>query len=163
MNEIMASGLVVGVLAMIFWTPFLMCRGLSKMYDSTGTVDTILCLIPVFNLIRAEKIYFGYIRWMLLAPVLLVAGVAARFYIWMNMYDNVMLGTVSIVIFWAVILFYLICNIRFVYSVINDAQAVTGAKLFLLAIFYPFGQYYIGAYLTNVVRHMKQQEATFKV
>lgn len=78
------------------------------------------------------------------------------------MYQNVTVGTVSMAFFWIALLFYMISCMLFVYTVIHDADAVQGFKLILLTVAFPFGQYYIGTMLANVVRHMKEQEATFK-
>ncbi len=162
MNDMLRSGLIMGILAMLLFTPFLMARGVSKLDDRSGSVDTVLCLIPIFNLIRAEKIYFGKFRLMLISPIIMIACVVARVLIWRNMYGNEVAGTVSIVLFWASILFYYVSNVIFVYTVIHDADVMHGFKLVLFSVAYPFGQYYVGAYLSNVVRHMKQKEATFK-
>ena len=50
----------------------------------------------------------------------------------------------------------------FVYNVIHDADALRGGKLILFSVAFPFGQYYVGQYLANVVRHMQAKEDTFK-
>lgn len=162
MSDLVRSGVIVGVLAMLLFTPFLMARGVSKLDGRSGTIDTVLCLLPFINTARAEKIYFGRIRLMTISPIVLILCIAARIFIWWNAYGNVMLGTVSIVLFWASILFYFISNMIFVYTVIHDADVMSGFKLLLFTVAYPFGQYYIGCYLSNVVRHMKDKEATFR-
>lgn len=162
MSDLVRSGLIVGVLAMLLFTPFLMSRGVSRLDGRSGPVDTILCLLPFINTARAEKIYFGRVRLMTISQITLVVCVVARVLIWGYAYDNVMIGTISIVLFWAAILFYFISNMVFVYTVIHDADVMSGFKLLLFTVAYPFGQYYIGSYLSNVVRHMKDKEATFR-
>lgn len=162
-NQIVLSALVIGVLAMIFWTPALMSLGISKLStDKLSSTEKVLCCIPVFNIIRAEYQYYGKPRGVLISTVLMFIGVASRVYLWRNFYDNVTVGTVSIVIFWLVILAWIVCNMVFVFTVINDAQALAGFKLFAFSVCFPFGQYFIGAYLGNVIRHMQQKEDTFK-
>lgn len=162
MSDLIRSGLIMGVLAMILFTPFLMARGVSKLAEQSGPMDTVLCLTPIINLIRAEHLYYGRFRLMLVSPIVLIGSVATRVLIWLNWYNNVPLGTFSIVLFWAAFLFYYVSNVIFVYTVIHDADVMHGFKLILFSVAYPFGQYYIGAYLSNVVRHMKQKEATFR-
>ena len=156
MSQVMMSGLIVGIIAMLFWTPFLMARGVSKLDDRSGAADFILCMIPVINIARAEKMYYGKFGVCTISPVMFVIGVAVRFFLWKNAYSNPMVGTISILVFWAVLLFYVLSNMIFVYTIIHDADAVTGFKLVLLTVAYPFGQYYVGTYLSNVIRHMKE-------
>lgn len=162
MSELELSGLVVGLIAMLFVTPFYMAKGISKMEGDLTATEYILCAIPVFNIIRAEIKYWGHIKFCTISWILLIVGVVQRVLLWRFMYQNVTAGTISIIIFWAVIAFYFIANMLFVFSVINDARAITGFKLFLITVGYPFGQYYIGTMLANVVRHMQEKEATFK-
>lgn len=162
MNDVIKSGIIVGVIAILFFTPYLMSRGVSKLDNRTGFMDKILCAIPFLNLARAESIYYGHLGLMTVSPIVLIAGIGARVYLWLNMYDNVIANMASIIIFYGVILFYFICNMVFVYTVLHDSGVVEGWKLFLLAIAFPFGQYYIGNILTNAIRDMKSKEDTFK-
>ena len=160
MNEIVASGLVVGILAMLFFTPFKMARGISKINGDSGLGDTILCAIPILNLIVASKKYYGKHGLMLISPIVLIVGVIARVFIWYNYYQNVTLGTISIILFWGVILFYLISNCAFCYRVMVDAGC-SGIKMWLMIIAYPLGQYYIGTVLTNVIANNMKTKETF--
>lgn len=162
MNEIMSSGLIVGLLAMFLWTPYLMARGISKIAEVSGPVDYVLCAIPIVNLARAEKLYYGKFKLCTFSPILFAIAIVSRMYIWRNMYENVTVGTISIVIFWAALIFWMLSNMIFVYTVIHDAEAMSGVKLILMALLFPFGQYYVGTMLSNVIRHMKEREATFK-
>ncbi len=162
-NQILISGLVVGILAMLFWTPALMSMGISKLEsEKLSSTERILCCIPIFNIIRAEWKYYGKPRGVFVSTLLLFVGVALRVYLWYNFYTNEFVGTISIFIFWAVVVIWIACNCIFVYTVIHDAQALAGGKLIFYSIAFPFGQYFIGSYLGNVVRHMKQREDTFK-
>lgn len=162
MSDFVLSGVIVGVLAMLLWTPFLMSRGVSKLDNRSGPVDTALCAIPFLNLARAEKIYYGKFRLMTISPVVLIVSVTLRVLIWRNAYDNVILGTASIIMFWVSIIFYFVSNMLFVYTVLHDARVMSIYKLIIFAVAYPFGQYYIGSYLANVIRHMQEREATFR-
>lgn len=162
MSQFTMSGLIVGLLAMLFWTPFLLSRGISKLDNREGALNFILCMIPVLNVARAEHIYRGRVGLMTISPIAFVIGVIIRYNIWMNSYSNPTIGTISIIIFWGVLFLYMISNMIFVYTVIHDTGAVEGFKLWLLVIAFPFGQYYIGTYLHNVIRTMQEREATFK-
>lgn len=162
MSNFTMSCLIVGILALLLYTPFCMARGVSKIAGESGTLDVVLCALPLINLARAEKLYYGKFRLCTISPIVLIVAFVARMYIWRNMYTNVTMGNISMLLFWAAILFCIVSNIIFVYTVIHDAEAMSGFKLIFISVAYPFGQYYVGTMLSNVIRHMQEKEATFK-
>lgn len=162
MSNLMLSGVIVGLFAIMFWTPALMSMGVSKFEGDLTVGEKILCCIPIFNIIRAEKKYYGKFRVVTWSTIIMVLAIIFRFVTWYKMYENVTVGTIGIVLFWGTIALWLIANMIFVYNVINDAQALTGGKLILYSIAFPFGQYFVGNYLANVVRHMQAKEDAFK-
>lgn len=162
MSNFTMSCLIVGILALLLYTPFCMARGVSKIAGESGTLDVVLCALPLINLARAEKLYYGKFRLCTISPIVLIVASVVRMYIWRNMYTNVTMGNISMLLFWAAILFCIVSNIIFVYTVIHDAEAMSGFKLIFISVAYPFGQYYVGTMLSNVIRHMQEKEATFK-
>lgn len=162
MSDLVLSGLIVGLFAMLFFTPFMFAKGVSRLEGELTAGEYILCMIPFLNTIRAEKKYLGRIGLHCIATIIMIVGVAVRVLQWKYMYSNITLGLICMAIFWLSLLLFVISNIVLVYTIINDANATKGAKLLILAVAYPFGQYYIGAYLVNVIRHMQEQESTFK-
>lgn len=162
MNELMLSGIIVGVLAMLFFTPYKMAVGISSLEGKPSFGEKLICMIPIVNIARAENKYYGKISLATISFITLVAGIVFRVWAWWFHYQNVLLGTISIVVFWLVIFFYYAANVKFVYNVIKDADALSGSKLFLFSVAYPFGQYFIGAYLANIIKHNMEQEAIFK-
>lgn len=162
MGELELSGIIVGLAAMLFFTPFCMAKGISKMDGEMTMSEYVLCAIPLFNIIRAEIKYHGRIHVCTISLITFIIGIVQRILLWYYMYNNYAANVISNVVFWLAVAFFFVANMIFVFIVIHDAQAVTGFKLFLLSFGYPFGQYYVGNYLANVVRHMKEKEATFK-
>lgn len=162
MSDLMVSGIIVGLFALMFWTPALMSIGVAKFEGDVSIGEKLLCCIPIYNVMRAEKKYYGKPRLVTISTLLLVVITIARVLIWWFMYSNVTLGTISIIAFWIAIALWCVSNMIFVYTIIHDADVMHGVKLLLCAIAFPFGQYYIGNYLTNVIRHMNKQEETFK-
>lgn len=162
MSQLIISGLIVGLLGMLLWTPYLMCRGIDSLDGELTIAGKILCAIPIFNIIRAEKKYYGKFSLVAISIVAFIIGFAVRFFTWRYMYQNVTIGTVTYFVFWAVILFYFFANMKFVFNVIHDANATAGFSLFALTLIYPLGQYYIGVYLGNVIKAMQRKERTFK-
>lgn len=162
MSELVLSGLIVGLIAMIFFTPFLLAKGVSRLEGELTAKEYILCAIPIINTIRAERKYLGKIGIHCISTIILILGITFRVVQWRFMYSNITMGLIGMAIFWFSLLLFAIGNIVLVYTIINDANTVRGFKLILLSVAYPFGQYYIGSYLVNVIRHMKEQESTFK-
>ena len=162
MSDLVLSGLIVGIFIMLFFTPFMMCKGICSLEGSLSTKDKVLSIIPIVNIIYAERKYKGKIGLVILSTILLFAGIILRVFVWYNMYNNVTMGLVSMGVFWFVILLFIIANMSFVYMVIHDADVLPGGPLILYTIAFPFGQYYIGTCLANVVKHRAEQEDTFK-
>lgn len=162
MSEFVLSGLIIGILAMVFFTPFMLSKGVARLEGDMTIGEYILCSIPIFNTIRAEYKYLGRIGFHCISTIIMIIGIIFRVLQWRFMYSNITLGLIAMGVFWFSLLLFAVGNFSIVYLIINDARAVTGIKLIILAVFYPFGQYYIGAYLVNVIRHMKEQESTFK-
>ena len=163
MSDLVLSGLIVGVLAMLLWTPAMLSMGVSKFEGDLTVGERVLCCIPIFNVIRAEIKYYGKLHFVSISIILLLIVTVVRVIVWWNFYTNVTLGTATVIALLVAVALWLIANMLFVYNIIHDADAVRGFKLILLTVFFPFGQYYIGAYLSNVVKHMQEKEATFKL
>lgn len=162
MSNLVLSGLIVGVLVLIFFTPHLFAKGVATLAhdDSAGT--KVITWIPIVNTIWAEKTYLGKIGFHCIATIFEIIAVVARVVQWRYAYNNVTLGLICMGAFWVGLLLFAVSNCILVYTVIHDSRAMTGFKLILFTIAYPFGQYYIGAYLVNVIKHMQDKEATFK-
>lgn len=165
MSNTMVSGIIVGLLAMILWTPYLMARGIFSLgVEGKVPIPTkIKAAVPILNLVIAEKEYYGKFGLILGSYITLILGVIQRYIAWRYMYENVKVGTASILLFWGLVLLFLFANMKFVYNVIKDAGAMSGFKLIIFTIAYPFGQYYVGVYLSNVIRHNKAKKETFKL
>lgn len=162
MSNLMLSGVIVGLFALMFWTPALMAMGISKFEGDLTMSERLICCIPLVNIIRAEYKYWGKIKLVTISTITFIIVALVRTYCWWNFYDNVTVGTATIVAFWLSIVFWIIANMYFVYKVISDADVMRGGKLLLYTIAFPFGQYFIGTYLVNVVKHMQAKEDTFK-
>lgn len=163
MSDFMMSGLIVGVFAILFVTPYFMACGISKMEGDLTIGERVQCAIPIFNLIRAERKYFGGFRFVTYSTAYLVFIFLIRvWFILINSTPSPTIGQVTVILMWIGLLAFIISNMIFVFTVIHDADAVRGVKLILLTVFYMFGQYYIGTMLANVIRHMQEREATFK-
>lgn len=163
MGDFMMSGLIVGILAILFLTPYMMACGISKMEDDLTITERLLCAIPIFNIIRAERKYYGGFRFVTYSTAYLVVIFLVRvWFIVINSTPIPTLGQITVILMWVGILAFVVANMIFVFTVIHDADAVRGVKLVLLTVFYMFGQYYIGTMLANVIRHMQEREATFR-
>ena len=163
MSETVFSGLIIGVLAMLFFTPYCMSIGISKLGDDVTMQERILCAIPIFNIIRAELKYYGRIGFATIGNIFLIIMIAVRcVFILVLSVTSPIVGNVTLILLWVSLALYVISQMVFVYNVINDAQVTTTGKRILMSIFYPFGQYYVGNYLANVMKHLQEKQETFK-
>lgn len=163
MSDFMFSGLIIGVLAILFWTPYMMACGISKMEGDLTMGERVLCGIPIFNMIRAEKKYYGGFRFVTYSSIFVAVIFLVRvWFIVINSTPMQSIGQITVILMWIGMLAFVVSNMIFVFTVIHDADTVQGVKLILLTVFYMFGQYYIGTMLANVIRHMQEKEATFK-
>lgn len=162
MSNFVLSGLIVGIIVLIFFTPHLLAKGVASLANEDSMGVKVITWIPVVNTIWAEKTYLGKVGFHCIATIFEIVAVVARVIQWRYAYANITLGLICMGAFWLGLLLFVISNCILVYTIIHDAQAMTGFKLILFTIAYPFGQYYIGAYLANVIRHMQEKEETFK-
>lgn len=163
MSETVFSGLIIGVLAMLFFTPYCMAIGISKLEDEPTMTEKILCMIPIFNICRAEKKYYGSIRLASIGSIFVTVMIIVRVVFILGVsVTNPLVGNVTLALLWVSLALYIISQMVFVYGVVNDSGCVTTGKRILMSVFYPFGQYYVGNYLSNVMRHMQEKQETFK-
>lgn len=164
MSEFVLSGLVVGVLCMIFVTPYYMAKGIVWIGDDEFPIGKrIICMIPIVNLIYAEIKYYGRIGITTISDITLIIGVAFRVIAWRYMYSNVTIGTISIFVFWGVFAFYFIANMLFVWTVLKDADACVASKRFFYSLLYPLGQIFIGTNMVKLIRNRDKEVGTFSV
>lgn len=154
-------GFLIGMLAILFYTPYKMARGIAKLANMDYGANTFLCMIPFLNIIRAEKQYFGKISIVTISTIASIVTFGFRLFTLFFMYDNVTVCTVSVGLMIVSFLFMIFANIRFVYLVINDAGAMSGFKLWLFTLLYPFGQWYIGTYICTVIANKQRFAETF--
>lgn len=140
-NELLFSGLLVGVFAILFVTPVLMSLGIVKVSDDATGKDKFLSIIPLANIINSSKIYFGKCGLYLFATFFMILSITGRVLQWRFAYENITLGLICMALFWISILVYVIVNIRFVYCVLKDS-GMTGGIVVILSLLYPLGQVY---------------------
>lgn len=164
MSDIMAAGLLIGVLAALFWTPYKMALGIAKLNGDDITMGTkIACFIPIYNVIKAEKDYYGSIKLVTIATFAFIMSIIFKVVTWLMMHSNTTINLISTLLVLALFVFVLIANMIFVYTVIHESDALTPIKTIIFSIIYPIGQYYVGAYVATVVKNNRNREDTFKV
>lgn len=158
----MYTGLFFGAIFMVFWTPFLMAKGIQKLeVERLSVGETIMCLIPLFNIIRAEKMFYGKIGLCFWGIVLSIVGTVARVAAIIINRENVILYYITLALFIIGFLVAYISNVRFVYTVIKKSNALTTGKRWLFSLLYPMGQWFIGNYLANILKNQKKIKDVF--
>ena len=83
MNGIITTGFVIGMLAMLFFTPAQYMKGIMQMsYGKLTVKDKVMCYIPIYNVVKAESLYTGKFSIVLIAigSNLLLSGVTETAY-----------------------------------------------------------------------------------
>lgn len=158
------TGIFLFLVMGLFWTPFQMTKGVLKMENDKLTPGQIvLCLIPGFNTIMAEKKYYGKFSLMFYSFFIMWIGTAIRLAAYTINRTNEMLYTVTVIIFIASWIFRYVANVKFVFNVINDANAMETWKMWVFSFIYPLGQYYVGSFLSIVIKNQMKKAGAFKV
>lgn len=161
----MYTGLCVGIFAMLFYTPVLLALGVNKVtypdYPLTAG-EFICCCIPIFNVIRAEKQWYGKLFLNFFSILAAIVFTALRVFTYIQMRDNVVVCQISVMLFVVAWLFLFIANMLFVWNVLTTCDAMTTFKRVLFSVFYPFGQFFIGKYLSTVIRNSTKLASTYE-
>lgn len=159
-ENIMAGGLLVGVIAMLFYTPYRMAAGIDRM-NGGGYGFKPKCCIPVFNSIYAEVSYLGKVGFLSISIIAFILSIVLKVCTWLFMHQNTTINMITTFLVIGLFLLLYIANCWFVYMVIHDADVLGVFKLLLFTLIFPIGQWYI--WLVAVVIEKRQyKEATFK-
>lgn len=155
MNNITMSAVIVGVLFIMFYIPYLLAKGVSQIAYGKRLEAGILvkCWIPVYNIFYADKTYFGHIASASYGFICMIVFTLLRLVQWFFLYDNTILARIFIILFGVGIATWYICNCFTSFIIMKDSGAINTGKAILYSIVFPFGYFYIGQFLANVVSH----------
>lgn len=159
MNNIIAAGFLIGILAMMFYTPAKYMQGIIKLsYGDITTGEKIRSFIPIYNLCKAERLYTGRVSIAGISAITLILTLGLRIVTVFLLPSIRGVQIVTVILFLLSILFVYCANVYIVFIVFKDAGVKGG---WWRAILFPIGQYYIGTYLNNVIKHEVEKEETF--
>lgn len=147
---------------MSLWTPYLMAKGIESLSGPLTTGSKIKCMIPIFNILRAEKNYYGSIKFCGISTILVVLLTVVKLSTWFFLNSMGQLNFITSVLWLLSFLLVYIANCIFVYTVIHDADVMSGGKLFLYTIIYPIGQYYIGTQVAGAIARVEREAEAFR-
>lgn len=157
----MEMGLLVGLCAMIFYTPFMLCKGVYYLaYEELTVKDKLKCAIPIYNMFTAETTYTGGLPFAGISTVLFLLFFAFRV---VEAFAGVptTVANVTIVLLVIAMLAMYVCNFILVFRILKDADVTGTGMTLVFAFIYPIGQYYIGALLPRVLKNSLKEEKTF--
>lgn len=160
-ENIMAGGLLVGVLAMLFYTPYCLAAGIDRL-NGNGAGFKPKCCIPIVNTISAEVNYFGKMGFLSFTTLGFILSVVLKVCTWLFMHSNTTVNLITTFLVIGLFALLYIANCWFVYIVIHDADILGMAKLLMFTIIFPIGQWYIKNGVAVVVEKRKYKEDTFK-
>lgn len=158
MNNIVASGLIVGVFVMIFFIPFCYCIGVEKMSYGKNVPASkyFLAMIPIYNVIHADINYFGKV-WFASFGTFALLTIPLRFLCVFISTDSAALYNISMAIMIIGILFWYGSQVYTSFIIIHDAGIMGNVKAFLMSIIYAFGYYYIGSILWAEINRRQKE------
>ena len=162
MSDFTASGLVIGVLAMLFFTPGMFCKGILTISNEELTGgQKVLCFIPIVNIFKTEKEYWGKLWLISYSIIVMVLSIIAKFATWYFMHSNVTLNLVTTILVLVAVAFMFIANAIGVWTIIRDTDATSTGKAIFFSVLFPIGQYFVGSYVPTIVSKSQNKEATF--
>lgn len=163
MSNITAAGVLVGVLAMLFYTPYMFAKGvLSINRDELPMSEKLKCFIPIGNVISAEKYYWGKLWLVSYATIFFIIATVAKIGSWLLLHANSGINFVTSIAWMLAVVLFFVANCIDVFVILKETDATSIPKAILLAIIYPLGQWFIGAHVPNILKKMKNKENTFQ-
>ena len=159
MNGIITTGFIIGMLAMLFFTPAQYMKGIMQMsYGKLTVKDKVVCYIPIYNVVKAESLYTGKFSIVLIAILSVMAFTSLRLVVVFTLPAVTFIQYISVIVFLLSLVFYYGANVYAVFIVVHDA-AIKGCMF--RSILFPLGQYYIGNHMNVVVKNTIREERTF--
>ena len=162
MNTFITGGMFIGLLVMLFYTPVCLASAVDKMNDDVTIRSRILCLIPGFNIIRAEYKYFGKLGFTGISTMAFIVAVISKAITYVFMFDNITLNFVTVVVLLVSIALIYIANVWLVFTIIKDSDTMSTSVALLLGICFSLGQWYINNELLAQIRRKQNLESTFR-
>ena len=162
MGNFVVGGMFVGLLVMIFYTPACLALAVDKMNGDRGIGNLILSCIPCVNIIRAEYKYLGKIGLTGISTLLTIILITFKVVVYFFMYEQTLINFVALILIVVSIIFMYISNVVLIYTIIKDADVMSGLNAFLLSVVFPIGQWYIRSGLLSIIREKQEREATFR-
>lgn len=155
MNNIVISAAIVGMFFIIFYVPYLLAKGVSQMSYGKKLEPGIVfrCWIPIYNIFYADREYFGKLAFASYGFIAMAVCTVLRVVQWYYVYNNPVLARVFIYLFYISILAWYITNCITSFIIMHESGAVNVGKAILYSVIFPFGYFYIGQFLTNVIMH----------
>lgn len=163
LRQIVFASVTIGLFYMMFITPVYFSLGVVRMEygDMFSMSDRIKCMIPIFNIMFAERLYTGKISKVFVSTIMFIVLTALRFVVVFMFPSNYILNVVTIVLFLLSLVLMYIANIYAVFIVINDAGVMSLPAVLIRSFIYPLGQWYIGSYLVTVIKNYKKGNNVF--
>lgn len=141
---------LVGICIILFITPFWLAKGVQRtvLGRKLNVKESFECLIPIYNLMIADKGIFGTLRYNSYTLLFAILMTVIRIVQWRFFYSFAG-GPIVHVVFLISWLLHILSHMVTVFIVYKDADTLTLPKMIILSIFYPFGEWYISSHLAD--------------
>ncbi|MCI9050357.1 MAG: hypothetical protein HFI05_00295 [Lachnospiraceae bacterium] len=161
--SLLATGFMLGMFFLIFYTPYLYCKGIFTMeYGTISLKDKITCMLPIINVCKAEHLYTGKVSKVGLSSIVFTFTVILRFVAIYFFTENAILQIITTTIFLVAFLISYIMNVIVIFQILNDSNCFSLSKVLFYSLLFPLGQYYVGKFLPTIIMNIKEVKETFR-
>ncbi len=163
MSDFIVMFFVIGILAVLFYTPKKFYEGIMLMqYGAVPPEEKLKAWIPIYNVLKAENLYRGgqrcFVKWGYILLVIAAFIEGAVLISGVEIMSVVMAAAVIVDI--AVVLWYL-ANVLLVGSVLHASDCVSLPMLVVMSVVFPLGQDYIGKFLPIKISNIMKEDKVF--
>lgn len=142
----------VGIIALIFYTPFCLSIGVEKMVYGKKIPGGRYwqSFIPIWNIIKADKQYFGHAHFASWAQLGLLGFPIRLIAAYISVTSPALYYVTFGIMVIGIIVYYVSC-VYTAFTIIHDASVIGVGGTVILAIFFPLGFMYIGNVLAGEI------------
>lgn len=156
-----STGFTIGFLYFLLVAPYLLAKGMYLLeMGYIDRSDKLQCMIPIYNLYLAEKMYHGGFPKIAASSFIALVTFIIRLLIMFLAPANVFAALIVLAVFVVSFLIFWATSAILVYKLLDKTTSVYGLKKLLYVVLFPLGEFYIGNYLAIAIHNdVKSKEA----
>ena len=162
LSNVVSAAFLLGIFFMMFVTPAVFAKGVFLIdHGELDNSDKVKMWIPIYNVVKAESMYTGRVSFVGIGILVLFITTVIRV-LAATFAEAYVVHILTIILFLLGIVFYYAVNVYIVFVVINDSDTKGLLGKVIYSLIFPLGQYFIGNFLPNEMKHLAKEESVFK-